>query len=101
MGLLNFIWNLPLMLLRLVGAVLSFFFGRIGWDAPPWMRALESGWQRLGGAVQAKPARSAGILVALLVLGVGGVVGYRAWRDRPQPVVEAPAKFSPCRRTIE
>jgi uncharacterized protein YfaS (alpha-2-macroglobulin family) len=94
MGLLNFIWNLPLMLLRLVGAILSFFFGHVGWDAPPWMRAVGSGWQRLGGAVQARPGRSAGILAALLVLGVGGVVGYRAWRDRPQPVVEAPAKFT-------
>ncbi|MBS0584563.1 MAG: alpha-2-macroglobulin [Proteobacteria bacterium] len=94
MGLLNFIWNLPLMLLRLVGAVLSFFVGRFAWDAPPWARAVGTGWQRLGGAVRARPARSAGILAALLLLGVGGVVGYRAWRDRPRPVVEAPATFS-------
>lgn len=94
MGLLNFIWNLPLMLLRLVGAVLSFFFGRMGWDAPPWARAVGAGWNRLGGAVQARPARSAGILAVLLVLGVGGAVGYRAWRDRPRPVVEAPATFA-------
>jgi len=94
MGLLNFIWNLPLMLLRLVGAVLSFFFGRLGWDAPPWMRTVGTGWNRLGGAVQARPARSAGILIALLVLGFGGLFGYRAWRDRPKPVVEAPATFS-------
>ena len=94
MGLLNFIWNLPLMLLRIVGAVLSFFFGRLGWDAPPWMRAVGSGWQRLGGAVQARPARSAGILAAVLILGVGGVIGYRMWRDRPRPVVEPPAVFN-------
>lgn len=94
MGLLNFIWNLPLMLLRLVGAVLSFFLGHLGWDAPPWMRAVGTGWNRLGGAVQARPARSAGILIALLVVGLGGVFGYRAWRDRPKPVVEAPATFS-------
>ncbi|HEX7917004.1 hypothetical protein, partial [Rudaea sp.] len=67
MGLLNFIWNLPLMLLRFVGAVLSFFFGHVGWDAPPWARAVGAGWSRLGGAVQARPARSAGILAALLV----------------------------------
>jgi len=94
MGLLNFIWNLPLMLLRLVGAVLSFFFGRLGWDAPPWMRALGAGWGRLGGAVQARPARSAGILAALIVLLVGGGLGYRAWRDRPRPVAEIPATFN-------
>jgi len=93
MGLLNFIWNLPLMLLRLIGAVLAFFFGQVAWDAPPWARALGAGWQRLGGAVQARPGRSAGILAALLILGVGGVVGYRVWRDRPKPVVEAPATF--------
>ena len=72
MGLLNFIWNLPLMLLRVIGAVLSFFFGRLGWDAPPWMRGVAAGWNRLGGAVQARPARSVGILATLIVLGVGG-----------------------------
>ena len=94
MGLLNFIWNLPLMLLRVIGAVLSFFFGRLGWDAPPWMRGVAAGWNRLGGAVQARPARSVGILATLIVLGVGGTVGYRAWRDRPQPVVEPPATFT-------
>ncbi|WP_018973277.1 MG2 domain-containing protein [Rudaea cellulosilytica] len=94
MGLLNFIWNLPLMLLRLVGAVLSFFFGNIGWDAPPWARAIASGWDRLGGVVRTRPARSAGILVALVALGLGGLFGYRAWRDRPRPVAEVPATFS-------
>jgi uncharacterized protein YfaS (alpha-2-macroglobulin family) len=94
MGLLNFIWNLPLLLLRVLGAVLTFFLGRVGWDAPPWMRVIATGWERLGAAAQARPGRSFGIVAAALVLIVGGAFGYRTWRDRPRPVVEAPAMFN-------
>jgi uncharacterized protein YfaS (alpha-2-macroglobulin family) len=93
MGLLRFLVSLPLLLLRGIGWLLARLFGNFAWQPPGWAQATGDGLGRFGGAMRARPGRFAGILAALIVVGVGGWFGYRAYRDRPQPIVEAPASF--------
>ena len=91
MDLLRFLLRLPLLLLRGLGYLLSFVVGDFSWSAPGWLRATGRGAQRGGAAIRARPGRFATILVALLVVSGGGWFGYRAWRDRPRPIEEAPS----------
>ena len=93
MGLLRFLLRLPLLLLRGTGWLLVRLFGNIAWQPPAWLRAIGTGLGRLGVAARARPARFSGLFVALIAVGIGGWFGYRAWRDRPQPIIEAPASF--------
>ncbi|TLY50938.1 MAG: alpha-2-macroglobulin family protein, partial [Gammaproteobacteria bacterium] len=91
MGLLRFLISIPLMLLRAIGWLLSFVFGRIAWQPPAWLRAIWHALVRVGAGMRARPGRAAGVIAALLVLGLGGWFGYKAWRDRPRPIEEKPA----------
>src|SRR6185437_3798833 len=91
MGLLRFLLSLPLMLLRGIGWIFQQIFGRIAWQPVGWQRAVGRGAVSAGNSVRARPGRAAGILVALVIVCTGGWYGYKAWRDRPRPIVEAPS----------
>lgn len=79
------LWRLVAFILRMLGVALSFVVGRVNWQAPAWMLALERGGLAAAGAVRANPGRTAAIVGTLAVLGGGGWFGYQAWRDRPRP----------------
>ena len=91
MGLLRFLLSLPLLLLRGVGWVLQQIFGRVAWQPVGWQRAVGRGTVRVGNDVRQRPGRAIGILVAVLAIGAGSWYGYKAWRDRPKPIQEAPS----------
>jgi uncharacterized protein YfaS (alpha-2-macroglobulin family) len=91
MDLLRFLLRLPLLLLRGILHLLSFVVGDFSWSAPGWLRATGRGAQRGGAAIRARPGRFAAILVAIAIVGGGSWFGYRAWRDRPRPIEEAPS----------
>ncbi len=91
MGLLRFLLSLPLMLLRGIGWVFQQIFGHVAWQPVGWQRAVGRGAVSAGNNVRARPGRAVGVLVALVVVCTGGWYGYKAWRDRPQPIVEAPS----------
>ena len=67
-------------------ALRRFFRAIFGqWQPPPWAALV--GRRTAAGAGWAKQHRAATALGALLVVGLsaGGYVGYRAWKNRPQP----------------
>ncbi|HVJ61559.1 MAG TPA: alpha-2-macroglobulin, partial [Tahibacter sp.] len=79
------LWRLVAFVLRMIGVALSFVVGRVNWQAPAWMLAVERGGLAGANAVRANPGRTAAIVGTLAVLGGGGWFGYQAWRDRPRP----------------
>lgn len=92
MDLLRFLLLLPVRLLRAVGRALGWalrpLLGNVQWSAPGWMHA-----------VRRNPLRSAGAVLAAVVLAGGGWYGWHWYRNRPRPPqpqritwqVEAPA----------
>ena len=91
MGLLRFLLSLPLLLLRGIGWVFQQIFGKVAWQPVGWQRAVGRGTVAVGTNVRQRPLRALGIVVALLAIGAGGWYGYKAWRDRPKPIQEAPS----------
>ncbi|MFK2875871.1 alpha-2-macroglobulin [Rhodanobacter hydrolyticus] len=92
MDLLRFLLLLPVRLLRMAGHVLGWILrpllGNVQWSAPGWMHV-----------VRRNPLRSAGTLLAAVVLAGGGWYGWRWYQSRPRPpqpqqitwTVQAPA----------
>lgn len=78
MDLLRFLFLLPLRLLRTIGHLLGLLLrpllGDVRWSAPGWMLA-----------VQRRPLRAAGLLLAALVLAAGGWFGWQWYKHRPRP----------------
>ena len=78
MDLLRFLLLLPVSLLRIVahalGCVLRPLFGNVQWSAPGWMHL-----------VRRNPLRSAGSLLAAIVLAGAGWYGWHWFKNRPQP----------------
>ncbi|HZP65822.1 MAG TPA: alpha-2-macroglobulin, partial [Rudaea sp.] len=93
MDLLRFIIRLPLFVLRGLRWFLFSVFGEISWRAPAWMRAAGRSASVAGAAIRRRPLRFGMAAVAFAALVGGGWFGYRAWRDRPRPIEEAPASL--------
>jgi len=79
------IWFVLRGLLRLLGLLLAVVFGEMTWRAPRWAVVLGAAGAASWHAVRRRPARSAGIAAAILVLGLGGWQADRWWKSRPQP----------------
>ncbi|MDC8011290.1 alpha-2-macroglobulin [Tahibacter soli] len=79
------LWRFVVFLLRMLGVALSFVVGRVNWQAPAWMLAIERGGVAGANAVRANPGRAAAVVGTLALVVGGGWFGYRAWRDRPRP----------------
>lgn len=90
---MRFLLRLPLLLLYGLRWLLIRLFGDISWRAPGWMRVVGAGAARGAAVVRAHPRRFASILAGLIIVGVGGGLGYRAYLNRPRPIVEPPATF--------
>ncbi len=78
MDLLRFLFLLPVRLLRAIGHLLGLLLrpllGEVSWAAPGWMLA-----------VRRRPLRSAGILLAAVLLAAGGWFGWHWYKNRPRP----------------
>ena len=91
MGLLRFLLSLPLLLLQGIAWVFQQIFGQVAWQPVGWQRAVGRGTVKVGSDIRARPGRAIAVLVTVLALGAGSWYGYKAWRDRPKPIVEAPS----------
>ncbi|HJU39308.1 MAG TPA: hypothetical protein VJ724_07010, partial [Tahibacter sp.] len=69
------LWRLVAFLLRMVGVALSFVVGRVSWQAPAWMLAVERGGIASARAVAANPGRTAAVVGTLALIVGGGWFG--------------------------
>jgi uncharacterized protein YfaS (alpha-2-macroglobulin family) len=70
---------------RALGWLFANLFGQVSWAAPAWMRATTASAVSFGHAVQRRPRRSAGIVAAVALLGLGAWQGTVWWKNRPHP----------------
>jgi uncharacterized protein YfaS (alpha-2-macroglobulin family) len=89
MGLLEALLRLPLQIvLGIWGAISDLFsavFGEVSWQAPRWMPATRARLAQLDAIARRDPRRTLAIVGLLTLIVIGGVYGYRWYRDRPHP----------------
>ncbi|MEO7433444.1 MAG: MG2 domain-containing protein, partial [Dokdonella sp.] len=79
------LWALLCALFRALGWVGTRLFGRMSWQAAPWMTASAGATRSVAGGIRRRPGWSAGLVVAALAIGLGTWQGLRWWKARPHP----------------
>jgi len=75
------IWRFLSALARETGWVLGRIFGRMSWQAPPWVIASAGTTRSFAGGVRRRPVLSAGVVVAALAVGLGTWQGFDGGAD--------------------
>jgi len=89
MGLLEALLRLPLQIVLgiwdAISDLLSAVFGQVSWQAPQWVPATRARLAQLDAIARRSPRRTLAIVGLLTLSVIGGVYGYRWYRDRPHP----------------
>jgi len=79
------IWFVLRAVLRALGRVLAALFGEMTWRAPRWAGAVGAASTASWHGIRQRPRLSAGVVAAVLLLGLASWQAERWWKSRPQP----------------